>query len=869
MGDRSASQTLPYPLSPTSASTTSAGDPQPHEFEPETKRQSSSLVSSTAFPDDVKNRSMAQTNHAGQNQLPQALQVGLRPSKDHSDDRPTASQTAPTQLTPRSSSESVRHGQTPKAASVASYSQSNNPYVRMRSDGSQAPPANDVNSAAAWADEAVQYGSSNNPLAPAQPVHSKDPFPEPWTEFKQSLEEKALPSNTSTNDYTSEVMDPTTEWNIEKKDQYNESRQPLPERSVSYTHELQELEAKPFGGIDDRPELPARNQIPSQADHGSIFPHNNGEESAGIPATHPAENSHLPRVQAGHHTQYEIFEPAAYVPVIPEQQQAKANQQRNQTYQIRLVNWFDSSSPVNPRTSPIMVQNANGPCPLLALVNALTLSTPAGLTTALVETLRVREQVSLGLLLEAVIDELMSGRRGDAAHRLPDVSELHTFLVNLHTGMNVNPRFVEPTSAPTNLMDDPVDASDATADVRKVGGFEENPAMLLYATFAVPLIHGWLPRRNHPVCASLNRSARTYEDAQSLLFMEEELESRLQSDGLSTDEQRLLEDVTSIKYFLTTSPTQLTDYGLDTLTEILRPGTIAILFRNDHFSTLFKEPRSARIFTLVTDLGYAGHDEVVWESLIDISGEGSEFFSGDFRPVGNNFGNTNRRSGGAGAASDDAGWTTVSRAGGRNNSRNSLPQTPPLQPNNQASVTNAFSQLSMDEAQNTTITSNTEQEDHDLALAMQLQEEEEDRERQESAVRRRREDELSRAYLETSGRPTPRNVRPEVPPRGGGAARRAPARKPTTEEDGDMPPPSYEQAAKGPAYHPTNNNSPHTGANPRPNTGGSGGQGNRLPRQTSAYSQMQTDSASFANGRHSTPPRRQPQPGKDKDCVMM
>ncbi|KAI4238941.1 MAG: hypothetical protein LQ349_000743 [Xanthoria aureola] len=858
IADRFPSQTLPYPLSPTSPSTISLGVPQPHNFEPKTQQEVSSFPSSTVAPDESRDKVMAQTKDAGQNELPQALRVGRGSLNDQMDDRQAAPKIGPAQLTPRSSSESLRTGAFPTAApteSAVSHPPSNNPYSRMRSDGPPGAPANDVNSAAVWAEDSVNPSSFSTQnhfgksLVTTQPPYpSKAPFAEPWMDFKQSPGEQMFASAASSNDYTSEVLDPTTEWNIEKKDQYRESRQQMPLRGFSYTNELQELEAKPFEGAVGSPEILNSNKRPLPS-----LPHR---------STHP----HVPQVHPGRlHEQSRISEAAAHVPAIPEQQQAKANQQRNQTYQIRLVNWFDSSSPVNPRTSPIMVQNANGPCPLLALVNALTLSTPAGLTTALVETLRVREQVSLGLLLEAVIDELMSGRRGDAAHRLPDVSELHTFLVNLHTGMNVNPRFVEPMAAPTHLMDDPIDPSNASMDIRKVGAFEDTPDMLLYGTFAVPLIHGWLPRRNHPVCASMNRSASTYEDAQSLLFVEEDLDNKLQAEGLTTEEQQLLEDVASIKHFLTSSPTQLTDYGLDTLTETLRPGTVAILFRNDHFSTLFKEPRSGRIFTLVTDLGYAGHDEVVWESLIDISGEGSEFFSGDFRPVGNNIGNNDRQSLEPRSASDDAGWTTVSRSGGHNTSRSSLPPHPP---HNQASVTNAFSQLSVDESQNTMIPSNTEQEDHDLALAMQLQDEEEERERQEAAARRRREDELSRAYLESADPPNQRGGRPQVPPRGGGA-RRAPPRKQTT-EDSDVPPPTYEQAAKGTAYHPPSGGSPHTGASSRANITASGTRGNRPTRQTSAYSQTQSANAAFANsGRPTAPGRRQAQAEKDKDCVMM
>ncbi|KAI4239573.1 MAG: hypothetical protein L6R40_005518 [Gallowayella cf. fulva] len=706
---------------------------------------------------------------------------------------------------------------------------------------------------------------------PSQISSSPKPsFAERWIDFQQAPEEQPLTTHIPTNGYAAEVLDPTSGWNAEKEAEYSQSNNPMPVRGFSYTSELQELEARPFGSCEDRNHVPDSNEklLPT-------FPPNQiveqkDEKAPDWPPRHTTESQQTPPAQAlaPYDSDDRRLDQASRPPVVTEQQQAKANQQTNQIYQIRMVNWFDISSPVNPRTSPIMVQNANGPCPLLALVNALVLSTPAGIASALVETLSVREQVSLDLLLNAVIDELMSGRRGDAAQRLPDVSELYEFLVNLHTGMNVNPRFVEPMAAPTHLMDGHVDLSIPPVEARKAGDFEDTPAMRLYATFAVSLIHGWLPRRNHPVCASLDRSAKTYEDAQSLLFVEEDLESKLQAQGLTIEEQRLLEDVLSIKHFLTSSPTQLTDYGLDTITETLRPGAIAILFRNDHFSTLFKEPRSGRIFTLVTDLGYAGHDEVVWESLVDISGEGSEFFSGDFRPVGNNFGNSTRRSAGPTSTPDDAGWTTVPRSSGRGDSRNSLPQPISNVPTNAASVTNAFSQLSMDESQDRTMLSNTEQEDHDLALAMQLQEEEEDHERQEAAARRRREDELSRAYLDSSNRPNQRGGRPQVPPRGGGV-RRGPLRK-QNEESGDSPPPSYEQAAKGPAYHPLISSSQATGASSRPNVNASGVGGSRATRQTSAYRQTQSANAASVNaGRPPTPLRPRAQAEKENGCIVM
>lgn len=542
-----------------------------------------------------------------------------------------------------------------------------------------------------------------------------------------------------------------------------------------------------------------------------------------------------PRPPKTSEIEYGVIEAA---PSIPNEHNTSGQKKRaGETYQIRLANWYDASSPTNPRRSPIMVQNANGPCPLLALVNALVLSTPFGVETALVETLRVREQVSLGLLLDAVIDELMSGRRGS---NIPDVSDLYAFLVNLHTGMNVNPRFVPLEIEALNLMDAPIegDVPNDLHNYRTAGGFEDTREMKLYSTFTIPLIHGWLPPRNHPAFASLKRSAKTYEDAQNLMFREEELEEKLQRQGLSPSEQVTLEDIANVKYFLSSTATQLTGYGLDTMTETLTPGSVAILFRNDHFSTLYRHPRSGQLLTLVTDMGYAGHDEVVWESLVDVSGEGCEFFSGDFRPVGNASGDTQP------PQQDDAGWTTVGSRSRRTQKMGPVTHSdlPPL------------STLSVNDDP-TPLSPNVEQEDHDLALAMQLQEEEEERERQEAA-KRRRDDELSQAYLnnaDSSGRRTfPGFGRgatgaqngPSPPPRGSGSSRQAPGtnRPPTPRKSSmseDAPPPTYEQASKGPAYIPPTTHPAHPNASPSPSfsTPSAARPLPGRPRVSSAYSE--------------------------------
>ena len=507
------------------------------------------------------------------------------------------------------------------------------------------------------------------------------------------------------------------------------------------------------------------------------------------------------------------------------------------------------------------MQNANGPCPLLALVNALTMSTAPDINTGLVEVLRVREQVSLGLLLDAVFDELMSGRRGEIAQELPDVGDLYAFLVTLHTGMNVNPRLVPQRSAQPNLVDGlDTDNSISAREYRKPGGFEKTKEMTLYSTFAIPLIHGWLPPKAHPAFNALERSAPTYEDAQNILFREEELEEKLQREGLSVDEQHALEDIASIKYFLNTSATQLTGFGLDIIHETLEPGSIAILFRNDHFSTLYKHPRNGQLLHLVTDMGYAGHDEVIWESLVDTTGEGSQFFSGDFRPVGAQAGGSAVVSPAASSAqrnevfepADNAGWQTVTRPNRRTSSSTAAAATP-SRPNINTSASKplpahpSLSTPSRDSEYNLPSPNNTEQEDADLALAMQLQEEEEDQSRR-LAAQRTREDELSQAYISSSALTSPalpsasQSAAPSPNPASGGGRRRSGMRNrnaSTAADDGPRPAqtvrplipprrdnsatatasggappvsrprgpddealPTYEQAAKAKPYHP-------------------------------------------------------------------
>lgn len=453
--------------------------------------------------------------------------------------------------------------------------------------------------------------------------------------------------------------------------------------------------------------------------------------------------------------------------------------QRNETYQIKQINWFDTAAGPNGslRRCPILTQNANGPCPLLALVNALTLSAPESPQTILVGTLCSREQISLGLLLDAVFEEL--ARRTEISSKaLPDVSDLYSFLITLHTGMNVNPRFVAPANAPDGAP----------------GSFEETREMRLYSTFDIPLVHGWIPPSHSTVYEAFDRSAKTFDEALNVQFAQAELEHKLGEDGLTAQEQQMFEDIIFIKEFLAGYPTQLTEHGLKVISDFLKPGQIAILFRNDHFSTLYKQPRTGTLMNLVTDAGYSSHNEIVWESLVDVNGSAGGFFSGDFRPVGN--------ASSSGTENAGQGWQTVQPRNNRNS-----------RGGNSTTTSSGASQQPAELQRH----KSSEQEDADLALALQLQEEEEDNQRREQAARRRQ-DELSRQYIDreaaSSGQNPSSEQRPPIPPRrsninNGTSTCNANRPPPTADapyirgrESADDEPPTYEQAASDRPFRP-------------------------------------------------------------------
>jgi hypothetical protein len=250
----------------------------------------------------------------------------------------------------------------------------------------------------------------------------------------------------------------------------------------------------------------------------------------------------------------------------------------NVEHRTKRVRVFD-------RDTTVVLQNENGPCPLLAVVNALALNgrlvLPSGPP-------RVAQSELLTLVAASLLE---SGDQGDA-NRAQNVRDALAMLPKLATGLDVNVRF----SA--------CDAFEFTAD------------LAVFDALRLPLLHGWLVSEQCPVTRDA-LAQLSYNRVVDLLV----------EDSTPPERRAVLEQ------FLEASASQLTEAGLAAL-HALPPGTLGVCFRNNHFATCYvheQAPSGERLFCLlVTDEGYRDQHCLVWESLSDTRGD-TPFLTGDFR----------------------------------------------------------------------------------------------------------------------------------------------------------------------------------------------------------------------------------------------
>ncbi|KAI3453639.1 hypothetical protein Pfo_010302 [Paulownia fortunei] len=120
------------------------------------------------------------------------------------------------------------------------------------------------------------------------------------------------------------------------------------------------------------------------------------------------------------------------------------------------------------RTTPIILQNDNGPCPLLAICNVLSLKNSLNLSPDISE---VSQEKLLSLVAERLIDSNSNIDNKDAGYvenQQQNIADAIDLLPRLTTGIDVNIKF------------------------RRIDDFEFTPECAIFDLLDIPLYHGWI-----------------------------------------------------------------------------------------------------------------------------------------------------------------------------------------------------------------------------------------------------------------------------------------------------------------------------------------------------------------------------------------
>mmetsp|Transcript_1633 Transcript_1633/g.4906 ORF Transcript_1633/g.4906 Transcript_1633/m.4906 type:complete len:384 (+) Transcript_1633:173-1324(+) len=257
------------------------------------------------------------------------------------------------------------------------------------------------------------------------------------------------------------------------------------------------------------------------------------------------------------------------------------------------------------RKIPILLQNRNGPCPLLAISNALLLRGNIELHEDM--TFVMEEQ-----LIERITEyifranpSLKEGPQEIVANQQQTLADVIRTLPKLKTGIDVNTKFYSPDA------------------------FEFTPELSCFDLCHVRLLHGWLVDPDEKF-ATENFAKMSYNqlvDHVIVVKSEEDAPSNggdNDDDGEKTRRKMIAEAGAA---FLDQNSSQLTFHGLFALNSITKENEICVFFRNNHFMTLTKH--NGDLYTLVSDLGFLNEPEIVWDKFVGIHGE-SQFVNSQF-----------------------------------------------------------------------------------------------------------------------------------------------------------------------------------------------------------------------------------------------
>ncbi|GAA6017917.1 hypothetical protein JCM11491_001215 [Sporobolomyces phaffii] len=389
------------------------------------------------------------------------------------------------------------------------------------------------------------------------------------------------------------------------------------------------------------------SELPSQASHPSAP--SNLASPRGDPQsieTPRRRRSGPPEPPSGEEREEEWLLKSIAWPPLPPRPASSAEVQGFETSELRVK---------------IIQQNRNGPCSLIALCNVLILRNDLQIAPG-------RDRVTYSYLAALLADYFLEITSTPSVPASPAIAEPDfapcksstrqlsleaalSILPQTQHGLNLNPQF------------------------SRIDGFTTSPTsgegeLALFSLAQIPLLHGWIADpADTETYDVLTTEARDYDRAVEMMVEGSEVAGRLGLEGqggIELDEEELLKEAERrsqwthaeeekvrkahiIDRFLNATSTQLTYPGLFALSStptLLPPSGLAALFRNSHLSVIYRRPRTPQdasttqrqaprgpeLFTLVTDSSFAGEAEVVWESIEDVDGSASEFFTARLAP---------------------------------------------------------------------------------------------------------------------------------------------------------------------------------------------------------------------------------------------
>lgn len=276
----------------------------------------------------------------------------------------------------------------------------------------------------------------------------------------------------------------------------------------------------------------------------------------------------------------------------------------NMSFKLKRVEYLDSRTDTKRQIS-IVTQNENGPCPLIAVVNALILRGDLDLSAS--DELSFQELVSsVGQLVLERWEERAIAEGGDLKRNMDDCLAL-LGSSSMYAGMDMNVRF------------------------DGVLSFENTRELVLFDMLGLRVCHAWIPPSEIGIPDEVKQL--TYNQVMDKLITEK---SESTSAASEANTQFML-----MQEFLDNSKSQITVEGISALQAALNPHEVCILFRNNHFSTLLKRvnEETSSLLVLVTDVGYFDLKNIVFEKLLDVSGD-NMLLDGSYLPYNPNLEST-------------------------------------------------------------------------------------------------------------------------------------------------------------------------------------------------------------------------------------